>query len=101
MFPALRDGDILVTRAFFELAIGDIVIVEAVHFGCIVKRISGREGESVILKGDNPRLDSSFCGVPIPAERVVGKLIFSVRLLSWSFLKALFVDLFGRLKVWK
>ena len=82
MVPSLEDGDLLITKGFAQLKIEDLVILRLPGYGCVVKRIKSLSSNSVILKADNMRQDSSLCGFPIALEKVDGKVWVRIRMLN-------------------
>ena len=100
MVPSLEDGDLLVTKCTDQLNIEDLVILRLPGYGYVVKRIKSLSSNSVILKTDNVRQDSSLCGVPIALEKVDSKVWFRVRILNWKRLCKVFVTFPRRFKQW-
>ena len=100
MVPSLEDGDLLVTKSTDQLNIEDLVILRLPGYGYVVKRIKSLSPNSMILKADNLRQDSSLCGVPIALEKVDSKVWFRVRILNWKRLSRVFVTFPGRFKQW-
>ena len=100
MVPSLEDGDLLVTKCTDQLNIEDLVILRLPGYGYVVKRIKSLSPNSMILKADNLRLDSSLCGVPIELEKVDSKVWFRVRILNWKRLCKVFVTFSRRFKQW-
>ena len=100
MVPSLEDGDLLVTKCTDQLNIEDLVILRLPGYGYVVKRIKSLSPNSVILKADNLRQDSSLCGVPIALEKVDSKVWFRVRILNWKRLCKVFVTFPRRFKQW-
>ena len=100
MVPSLEDGDLLVTKCTDQLNIEDLVILRLPGYGYVVKRIKSLSPNSMILKADNLRQDSSLCGVPIALEKVDSKVWFRVRILNWKRLCKVFVTFPRRFKQW-
>ena len=100
MVPSLEDGDLLITKGGAQLKIEDLVILRLPRYGYVVKRIKSLSSNSVILKADNMRQDSSLCGVPIALEKVDSKVWFRIRMLNWKRLCKVFVTFPRRFKRW-
>ncbi len=100
MVPSLKDGDLLITKRSDQLSIDDLVILRVPEYGYVVKRIKSLSLTSVILKADNLRQDSSFCGVPIALEKVDSKVWLRLGFLNWTLFSKAFVTFPRRLKRW-
>ena len=100
MVPSLDDGDLLITKGGAQLKIGDLVILRLPGYGYVVKRIKSLSSNSVILKADNTRQDSSVCGVPITLEKVDSKVWFRIRMLNWKRFRRVFITFPRRFKQW-
>ena len=101
MLPALSSGDLIATKKSRRLKIGDVVVVSVEGYDYVVKRIAALSDHSLVLKGDNPRTESSICGIPQSKEKVVGKLIFRLPLTRIMCLKAAGIFFVRRLNKWK
>ena len=100
MVPSLEDGDLLITKGGAQVKIEDLVILRLPGYGYVVKRIKSLSSNSVILKADNMRQDSSLCGIPIGLEKVDSKVWFRIRMLNWKSLSRLFITFPRRFKQW-
>ena len=100
MVPSLEDGDLLITKGGAQVKIEDLVILRLPGYGYVVKRIKSLSSNSVILKADNMRQDSSLCGIPIGLEKVDSKVWFRVRILNWKRLCKVFVTFSRKFKQW-
>ena len=100
MAPSLEDGDLLITKSSAQLNIEDLVILRLPGCGYVVKRIKSFSPNSLILKSDNPRQESSFCGVPIALGKVDSKVWFRIRILNWKGFYRAFVTFPRRFKQW-
>jgi len=100
MVPSLEDGDLLITKGGSQLKIEDLVILSLPGYGYVVKRIKSLSSNSVILKADNMRQDSSLCGVPIALEKVDSKVWFRIRMWNWMRLCRVFITFPRRFKQW-
>ena len=100
MVPFLEDGDLLITKGGAQLKTEDLVILSLPGYGYVVKRIKSLSSNSVILKADNTRQDSSVCGVPITLEKVDSKVWFRIRMLNWKRFRRVFITLPRRFKQW-
>lgn len=79
MLPALKPGRIVIARPYFNLRVGEVVIVR--HEGLEkIKRITMAEDDHVFVTGDNPEhsTDSRTFGW-LPNDVVVGKLLWPRR----------------------
>ena len=95
MLPTLGSGDLVVIRKCRDLRVDDVVVVNVEGYDYVIKRIETLSGDALVLKGDNPRTESSVCGTPQSKEKVVGKLIFRVTLTRLICLKATSIFLLG------
>ena len=100
MVPSLEDGDLLITKGGSQLKIEDLVILRLPGYGYVVKRIKSLSSNSVILKADNMRQDSSLCGIPIALEKVDSKVWFRIRVWNWKRLCRVFITFPRRFKQW-
>ena len=100
MAPTLDDGDWLITKYCDQLNIEDLVILRLTGYGYVVKRIKSLSSNSVILKTDNKRQESSLCGVPIAVENVDSKVWLRIRILNWKRLCRVFITFPRRFKQW-
>ena len=100
MVPFLEDGDLLITKGGAKLKIDDLVILSLPGYGYVVKRIKSLSSNSMILKADNTRQDSSVCGVPITLEKVDSKVWFRIRMLNWKRFRRVFITFPRRFKQW-
>ena len=84
MLPTLRPDAIAVTLSLpsilhflFPYKTGSLVVVEAEPDFFIVKRIASFSAdEGVILVSDNTATESRFCGTPMCASKLVGRVLF-------------------------
>ena len=100
MVPFLEDGDLLITKGGAQLKTEDLVILSLPGYGYVVKRIKSLSSNSMILKADNTRQDSSVCGVPITLEKVDSKVWFRIRMLNWKRFRRVFITFPRRFKQW-
>ena len=100
MVPSLEDGDLLITKGFAQLKIEDLVILRSPGYGYVVKRIKSLSSNSLILKADNKRQDSSLCGIPIGLEKVDSKVWFRIRMLNWKRFRRVFITFPRRFRQW-
>ena len=70
MYPGLRPGDLVVTRAVRhagDLRRGDVVVIEGIEPGRrLVKRIVGLPGETVQVTADSVTVDGRLLAEPYP-----------------------------------
>ena len=78
MLPTLAHGDIVICCDRGAIRVNDVVIVDVLNAGMVVKRIESIIGENIVLKGDNKRLGSSVCGIDIPKSSVLGRVLLRV-----------------------
>ena len=77
MIPNFNDNDlILITKFFFNLEVGDLVILDIPELGNVLKRISSIEDNSIKVKGDNEDYDSSIYNNSYKKDNVIGKVLF-------------------------
>lgn len=87
MLPTLRAGDVVFVKDEDQLKTGDIIVLKHPTVGMVVKRIKTTFEEYLYLTGDNKRLDSSICHVPLSISLAEGRVFaiyrfpFSIRLL--------------------
>lgn len=78
MFPALREGqDLVSVNWFYKVKAGDIVVLKQ-DGKEIVKRVQNVYDREVFVTGDNPKesTDSREFG-PVSMDQVVGKVVYS------------------------
>ena len=77
MTPNFNDNDlIIITNFFFNLEVGDLVILDIPELGTVLKRISFIEDNSIKVKGDNEDYDSLIYNNSYNKDNVVGKVLF-------------------------
>tara|TARA_B100001758_G_scaffold224069_1_gene215194 strand:+ start:352 stop:627 length:276 start_codon:yes stop_codon:yes gene_type:complete len=77
MTPNFNDNDlIIITKFFFNLEVGDLVILDIPELGTVLKRISFIEDNSIKVKGDNEDYDSLIYNNSYNKDNVVGKVLF-------------------------
>tara|TARA_B100001540_G_scaffold307143_1_gene320079 strand:+ start:1205 stop:1480 length:276 start_codon:yes stop_codon:yes gene_type:complete len=77
MTPNFDDNDlIIITKFFFNLEVGDLVILDIPELGTVLKRISFIEDNSIKVKGDNEDYDSLIYNNSYNKDNVVGKVLF-------------------------
>ena len=87
MLPTIEEGDVVFVKHEDQLRTGDIVVLKHPAVGMVVKRVQTILEEYLYLIGDNKRLDSSTCHVPLPMSLTEGRVFavyrfpFSIRLL--------------------
>ena len=77
MSPTFDSGDFVFVRRTFSLQAGDLVVVNHPSVGTVVKRIKSICKDYLFLVGDNKRLNSSICDVPLPISLARGR-VFAV-----------------------
>ena len=77
MTPNFNDNDlILITKFFFNLEVGDLVILDIPELGNVLKRISFIEDNSIKVKGDNEDYGSLIYNNSYKKDNVIGKVLF-------------------------
>ena len=77
MLPTFKAGDIVLVKHEDQFKPGDIVVLNHPTVGMLVKRVKAILKEYLYLTGDNKRLDSSTCGVPLSNSLAEGR-VFAV-----------------------
>ena len=75
MFPALKDGQYVLTKNFEDYSLGEIVVIHSSTYGYLVKRISSIKGSIIRVKGDDLKLESSTCFQNYSKNEIFGKVI--------------------------
>ena len=77
MTPNFNDNDlIIITKFFFNLEVGDLVILDVPELGTVLKRVSFIEDSCIKVKGDNKNYDSLIYNKTYKKDNVVGKVLF-------------------------
>jgi len=79
MHPTLHAGDWIITTQHRGPRIHDIVVSMLESNFFVVKRVQQIDGDSLVLAGDNPRLNSSYCDNPMPITSWMGTVLASFR----------------------
>lgn len=69
MHPVIRDDDYVHVEPIASLHVGDVVLALAER-GLTAHRVIGREGDMVLMRGDNAR----EADPPLPESRVIGRV---------------------------
>ena len=77
MLPTFKAGDVVFIKHEDHLKSGDLVVLNHPNVGMVVKRVKTIFEECLYLIGDNKRLDSSTCGVPLSNSLAEGR-VFAV-----------------------
>ena len=75
MFPSIKNGQFVLVKDFEDYNPDEMVLIKSFDLGFIVKRISSKKNNLIRLKGDNPKLESSFCDQSFYKEDIYGKVI--------------------------
>ena len=75
MLPALKDGQYVLIKNCKDYKLGEIVIINSPTNGYLIKRISSVYGNSIRVKGDNLKLESSACDQNYSLKEIYGKVI--------------------------
>lgn len=79
MEPDLPSGTYALVRRHPQYKTGDTVLADHPRYGRIVKRIVGTEATGFRLAGINPASVSSHDLGALPPDRILGKLVWTVR----------------------
>ena len=75
MAPNYLNGDCVLISSFFKANRNDVVVCRIDKIGLVLKRIKSLNDSKMILSGDNPRQDSSICGVVLDSNLILGKVL--------------------------
>ena len=76
MAPKYASGDYVLATSSIKAKANSIVVCRIDKVGLVLKRIKYIDQFTMILSGDNPRQDSSVCGVSLNPNLIVGRVIF-------------------------
>ncbi len=80
MEPTLESGAVVLAVRWPRrlLKAGMVVAVNAAPAKVIVKRIAAiTPHDEIVLESDNAATASRYCGVPLPRDRVIGRVVLS------------------------
>ena len=82
MHPTFVPGDYVVTYSFFKSFIdtNSIVIFFDKYYSFIIKRVSSRNTEYLVLKNDNSYADSRFCGIKLHIKQIQYVVLFKIKI---------------------
>ena len=82
MHPTLVPGDFIVSSSCFKsfININSIVVFFDKYYSFIIKRVSSRNVEYLILKSDNPDSESIFCGKKLHIKQIQYIVLFTIKL---------------------
>ena len=75
MSPTLLSGDLVLVCGWLEPKVGDVVVVNTEQVGLVIKRLIALDEDSLQVAGDNLSSDSSINRIPLPRDRLKGKVI--------------------------
>ena len=75
MSPTLLSGDLVLVCGWLKPKVGDVVVVNTEQVGGVVKRLIALDEDSLQVAGDNLASDSSINRIPLPRDRLKGKVI--------------------------
>ena len=75
MAPNYLNGDCVLISSFFKANCNDVVVCRIDKIGLVLKRIKSLKDSKMVLSGDNPRQDSSVCGVVLDSNLILGKVV--------------------------
>ena len=75
MSPTLLSGDLVLVCGWFKAKVGDVVVVNTEQVGLVIKRLISLDEDTLQVVGDNPASDSPINHIPLPRERLKGKVV--------------------------
>ena len=75
MSPTLLSGDLVLVCGWFKAKVGDVVVVNTEQVGLVIKRLIVLDEDTLQVVGDNPASDSPINSIPLPRERLKGKVV--------------------------
>ncbi len=89
MVPKYNSGDYILVTSLINAKANDIVVCRIERIGLVLKRIKYIDEFTMVLTGDNPRQDSSICGVNLNPNIIVGRVILHFPILRlFSYLSS-------------
>jgi phage repressor protein C with HTH and peptisase S24 domain len=81
MYPTFVPGDFVVSSRFFKsfIDINSIVIFFDNYYSFIIKRVSSKNAEYLILESDNPDTESIFCGKDLSIKQIQYIVLFKIK----------------------
>mgnify|MGYP001169225649 CR=1 FL=1 len=86
MEPTITSGSYVITLAFSEYNIGNLIVIRINEQFHIVKRITARIDKKYRISSDNKNSSSSLCDYSYSDKSIVGKVIFEYNP-QWKFSK--------------
>ena len=75
MSPTLLSGDLVLVCGWIKAKVGDVVVVNTEQVGLVIKRLIVLDEDTLQVVGDNPASDSPINRIPLPRERLEGKVV--------------------------
>ena len=82
MYPTFVPGDFVVSSRCFKsfININSIVIFFDNYYSFIIKRVSSKNAEYLLLESDNPDTESMFCGKKLNIKQIQYIVLFKIKI---------------------
>ena len=78
MLPTLKSNDIVITSSFKNVSEKDVVVLNTILYGNIIKRVSAIDDKKIDVESDNKKTYSTACQNRYFMSDIVGKVIFKI-----------------------
>ena len=78
MLPTLKSNDIVITSSLKNVSEKDVVVLNTILYGNIIKRVSVIDDKKIDIESDNKETYSSACQNRYFMSSIVGKVIFKI-----------------------